>query len=379
MKIAVNTRFLLKNKLEGIGWFTNEVLKRWVQNHPEHQFIFIFDRPFDQQFIFADNVTGIYTHPPARHPFLFYIWYEWSLPRILKKIKADVFVSTDGFLSLKTTVPTLMVLHDIAWKHFANHIPYIALKYYQYFVPKFAHSAHRIATVSEFSKNDIATAFDIDASKIDVVYNGSHHLYKPLNETDKEAIRCQFADGQPYFLYLGSIHPRKNIPTLLKAFDAFKKKTNAPLKLLLAGRMAWQSGETGNLMQQLKHKDSISFLGYIDSQTLAKIVASAYALTYISLFEGFGIPMLEAMYCDVPSITSNCSSMPEVVGDAGLLCDPTSEESVCNKMVEMYQNSNLRNRLIEKGRNQRKKFSWDLTAERMWESLSTILAENQIQ
>jgi hypothetical protein len=120
MKIAINTRFLMPNQLEGMGWFTHEVLKRWVAWYPEHQFIFIFDRAFSEEFIFGDNVKGMATFPPARHPILFYWWYEHSIPKLLKKEKVDVFVSPDGFASLKTTVPTLMVLHDIAWRHFPN-------------------------------------------------------------------------------------------------------------------------------------------------------------------------------------------------------------------------------------------------------------------
>ena len=377
MKIAINTRFLLADKLEGIGWFTHEVLKRWVEDHPEHEFIFIFDRPFDKRFIFGDNVTGCYIYPPARHPFLFYWWYEWSITRLLKKINPDVFVSPDGFLSLRNKIPTLMVLHDIAWKHFENHVPYIALKYYQYFVPKFVQKASRIATVSTFSKDDIAQSFGIDKNNIDVVYNGSHSNYRPLDEKTKASVRHKYASDEAYFLYLGSIHPRKNIPRLLQAFDQFKSTTKAPTKLLLAGRMAWQTGETGALMETLKHKDSIVFLGYVDNKTLASIVASAYALTYVSLFEGFGIPILEAMYCDVPAIGSDGSSMPEVIGKAGLLCDPNSVNSISDKMVDLYSQPNLRPALIEQGRIQRKQFSWDLTAKKMWAALLKTLAQTE--
>jgi hypothetical protein len=98
MGIAVNTRLLLKGKLEGIGWFTFETLKRITQNHPEHEFIFIFDRPFDRDFIFADNVTPVIIGPPARHPLLIYIWFDFQIPKILKKYKADLFLSPDGYL-----------------------------------------------------------------------------------------------------------------------------------------------------------------------------------------------------------------------------------------------------------------------------------------
>lgn len=378
MKIAINTRFLMPNKLEGIGWFTHEVVQRWVEWHPEHEFIFIFDRPFSEEFIFAHNpaiknVTGVHTFPPARHPFLFYWWYEWSIPALLKKHNVDVFVSPDGFLSLRTKVPTLMVLHDIAWKHFPTHVYYTAIKYYQYFVPKFSKYANRLATVSEYSKQDIIKSFGVDANKIDVVYNGSHENYQPLTTAEQDDIRTKYTEGQPYFLYLGSIHPRKNVPNLLRAFEKFKQQTNAPIKLVLAGRMAWQTGEIGDLLPTLNYKDDILFLGYVDNNLLPKIVASAFALTYVSLFEGFGIPLLEALYCDVPSITSNCSSMPEVVGDAGLLADPNSVDDISTQMCRLWTEPALRNELIKKGKIQRQKFSWDLTAKKMWESLEKIL------
>lgn len=373
MKIAVNTRFLMPNKLEGIGWFTHETLKRWVEWHPEHEFIFIFDRPFSEEFIFADNVVGVQAFPPARHPILFYCWYEWAIPSILKRYQADVFVSPDGFMSLRTKVPTLMVLHDIAWKHFKKHVYYTAMKYYSYYVPKFVQAANQMATVSEFSKQDIVRAFNVDPAKIDVVYNGSHHNYQPLSEAEQEQIRMQYSNGKPYFLYVGSIHPRKNVPNLLRAFEAFKKQTNAPIQLLFAGRIMWQGGPVGELLATLSSQQDIVFLDYVPNELLPKIVASAFALTYVSLFEGFGIPILEAMYCDVPSITSNCSSMPEVAGKAGLLADPNSVESICEQMLVLWKTSGLRQKLVEEGRIQRQHFSWDLTAKRLWDSLEKVL------
>src|SRR3954471_17881625 len=115
MKIAVNTRFLLDQYLEGYGYFLKEVLQRMVIAHPEHEFIFIFDRPFDQQFIFSKNVTGVVAGPPARHPLLWKYWYDVRVPAILKTYKADVFLSCDGFCSLRTNVPQVLVIHDLAF------------------------------------------------------------------------------------------------------------------------------------------------------------------------------------------------------------------------------------------------------------------------
>lgn len=375
MKIAVNTRFLMSNSLEGIGWFTHETLKRWVEWHPEHEFIFIFDRPFSEEFIFASNVKGVQAFPPARHPILFYFWYEWAIPRLLKKHQADVFVSPDGFLSLSTKVPTLMVLHDIAWKHFPKHVYYTAMKYYNWYVPKFVQAATQIATVSNYSKQDIVQTFGLATDKVDVVYNGSHPRYQPISESKQVEIRTQYSKGKPYFLYVGSIHPRKNVPHLLKAFDLFKQQTGAPLKLLIAGRVMWQGGAVGELLSTLTFKEDIIFLGYVPNETLPNIVAAAFALTYVSLFEGFGIPILEAMYCDVPSITSNCSSMPEVAGSAGLLADPNSIEDISHQMCQLWETPGLRATLVEQGKEQRAQFSWDLTAQKLWQSLETTLAK----
>jgi glycosyltransferase involved in cell wall biosynthesis len=135
----------------------------------------------------------------------------------------------------------------------------------------------------------------------------------------------------------------------------------------------WQGGPVGELLETLTSKEDIVFLDYVPNELLPKIVASAFALTYVSLFEGFGIPILEAMYCDVPSITSNCSSMPEVAGDAGLLVDPNSVDSICAQMVNLWESPHLRQSLVEKGRIQRQKFSWDLTAKRLWDSLEQII------
>ena len=118
MRIAVNTRLLLKGKLEGIGWFTYESFKLIVRSHPEHEFFFIFDRKFDKEFIFSDNVTPIVVGPPARHPILHFIWYEISIPRILKKIKPDIFISPDSYLSLSSKYPDLIVIHDLNFEHF---------------------------------------------------------------------------------------------------------------------------------------------------------------------------------------------------------------------------------------------------------------------
>ena len=151
MRIAVNTRLLLKGKLEGIGWVAYESLKRIVLAHPEVEFYFIFDRKPDTMFLFADNIKPVVLFPQARHPFLFIWFFELSIPRALRKIKADLFYSPDGYLSLRSKVPQVVEFHDLNFEHFPGDMPKIHLWHYKKFFPKFARKAQRIVTVSEFS------------------------------------------------------------------------------------------------------------------------------------------------------------------------------------------------------------------------------------
>ena len=155
MIIAVNTRILQKNKMEGIGNFCFESFRRITVNHPEHEFIFIFDRPFDESFIFSSNITPVIVPPAARHPLLWYLWYEYALPRLFKRIKPDLFIAPEGYISLKSKVRSLAVMHDINFEHYPNDLPFFYRKFLRHYFPKYAREAARIVTVSEFSKNDI--------------------------------------------------------------------------------------------------------------------------------------------------------------------------------------------------------------------------------
>ncbi len=373
MRIAVNTRFLLKDKLEGIGWFTNEVCRQLVQDHPEHEFLFIFDRPFNQDFIFAPNVQGVHLPPPARHPLLWYFWFEWSLPVLFNRYRPDVFFSTDGYLSIRSKVPTAMVIHDIAHVHFPEQVPPLVRKYYQYFVPRYLNKAQSIITVSDFVKNDIVSTYGVAEKKISVACNGARNTFRPLSEEEKKRVRAEYSDGNPYFFYLGAVHPRKNVHRLIQAFDLFKQKNDHPIQLLIGGRFAWQTGAVKAAYEQAHHKENIRFLGYLDEAALPRLMGAAEALTYPSNFEGFGIPILEALHCDVPVLTSKVSSMPEVAGKAGILVDPENMEELASAMQAVVFDEKKRMDMVRAGREQRKKFSWKKAADVCYQGLLDAL------
>lgn len=372
MKIAVNTRLLLKNKMEGIGIHAFNVLKRMTVNHPETQFLFLFDRKYSEEFIFSSNVTPIVIYPQARHPVLYYWWFEYSVARILNHAKPDIFYSPDGYLSLNTDVPSVPVIHDLNYEHYPKDLPGTESWYYRHFFPLFAAKAQKILTVSEFSKQDISKQYHIDSSKIEVVYNGADSLYKPLEEMEKKEIRNKYARGEDYFLYVSALHPRKNVKRLLEAFDKMKEVANSPIKLLLVGPHYFKNSDMEKVYRDMKFKNDVIFTGRLNVEELSKVMGAAFALVYVSYFEGFGIPLVEAMQCDIPIIASNATSIPEITKDAALIINPFSIESISSGMLELLKNEPLRKNLIELGRERRNFFSWDKTSELTWQSFQSI-------
>ncbi|MBK8806454.1 MAG: glycosyltransferase family 4 protein [Bacteroidales bacterium] len=373
MNIAINTRFLIKDKLEGIGWFTYETVKRLCENHPEHTFILFFDRKYHEEFVFSKNVVPVIMYPPARHPLLWRIWFHYNLPKILIKYKAEALISTDGFIPLKLHIPTLNVIHDINFEHIPHALKRSVKNYYKKFFPKYAKQATRIATVSEFSKQDIVKTYSIDASNIDVVYNGANITYTPISEEEKTVTKQKYTQGKDYFIFIGSLHPRKNIPRLLQAFDNFKASDDSEMQLLIVGEAMFLTDEIKTTYETLAFKKDVQFTGRVSTEDLHKILGSAFTMTFVPYFEGFGIPILEAMFCDIPVISSNVTSMPEVGGDAVLYVDPFSVSDITKAMTKIANDKELRDTLIAKGRIQREKFSWDKTAELLWNSFQQCL------
>lgn len=372
MKIAVNTRLLLPDKLEGIGWVMYETLHRMVLSHPEVEFYFIFDHKPDPKYLFSSNVTPVVLMPPARHPLLYILYFELSVTRFLRKLQPDLFYSPDGYLSLRTEVPSVAHFHDLSFEHFPNDMPSLVLWHYRKYFPQFAHKARRIITVSEFSKKDICECYGIDPGKIDVVYNGANGIFVPLSAEEQQRVRNQYTQGKPYFMFVGSLHPRKNLARLFRAYDMFKKQSASDIKLVIVGEKRWWTEDIRQAYEGMDCKPDVVFLGHLSAAKLHEITAAAYASVYVSYFEGFGIPIVEAFRCKVPVITSNVTSMPEVAAGAALLVNPFDENDIANAMLKI-QDEGLRSDLVVKGWERKNCFSWDLAAEQLWQSLMNVV------
>ncbi len=369
MRIAINIRLWLPGRLDGIGWFAVETVMRITTQHPEHEFFLLCDRKVDLQWELPKNTHQVILHPPARHPVLWYLFFEWGVAPALKGLRIDLFVSTDGWMSLRTKVPTLTVIHDINYEHAEDYLRPSHQRYMKRYFPQFAQQAVRVATVSQFSRKDIAETYHIPLSKIDVVYDGSHSCYHPLSEDEKAAVREQYTQGCPYYIFIGTITKRKNLTNTLLAFDRFKESDEKSTKMLVVGSRVWWEGELKEAYDNMKYRQDVIFVGWAPATELAKMLAAAIALTYVSFFEGFGIPILEAFHAETAVISGNNTSIPEVAGDAALLADPYNVGEIASCMTRLAIDENLRNTLIAKGATRKDLFSWQRTADLLWDSM----------
>tara|TARA_B110000046_G_scaffold25332_1_gene24769 strand:+ start:30626 stop:31756 length:1131 start_codon:yes stop_codon:yes gene_type:complete len=374
MKIAVNTRLLVPDKMDGIARFSYETLQLITRAHPEIQFTFIFDRQVEQNmFKFPENVSFVTVSPPARHPFLWFVWFEINLKRYINQNNFDLFLSPEGWVPPKLNCKSLAVIHDLNFEHHPQHIIWSHRKYLQHFFPKFAKRATRIATVSEYSKHDISSTYNVPSREIDVVYNGVNEVFNPASIEKQLEFKERYTSKNDFFIFIGTIHPRKNLEHLLFAFEDFKTRTTNKTKLLIAGNKKWWPSKLEKTFQSMNFKEDVNFMGRLSDEELSMALSSALALTYLPYFEGFGIPILEAFQTETAVITSNATSMPEVAADAAILCSPRNVSEIANAMELIANQPEKRTSLIEKGKLRKQDFSWENSANLLWNSIEKTL------
>ena len=366
LNIGINVRNILGSKMEGFGNYSYELVKRITVNHPKQSFVLFFDRPVDPKFVFPSNVQTVVLYPPTRHPLLWILWFEWSLKMAMKKYRIDLLWSPDGFCSLGAKVPQIVTIHDLNFEHYPKDLPWLVSMYYRTFFPKFARKAKHILSVSNFSKKDIVEKYGVSNNKISVVYNGISEEYRVQTPDEISETRRQYSNGKPYFIFVGSLHPRKNVHRLIEAFAEFSLK-NSEIDLVIVGNAMWRQEEF-NLTNETK--DRVHFLGHLSTNELSHITGAAFALSYVPYFEGFGIPLVEAMRCGVPIISANASCLPEIAGDAAIYCDPFSVQDITAKLHILSNDSTLYQQLAENALNRSALFSWDKAAEEVWEVLN---------
>lgn len=372
MNIGINARLFIKGKMEGVATYIHENVSRMIDDHPEDHFILFFDRNIDFEHLSSkSNVTTVKVFPPTRHPLLWELWWQWQIPRYLKKYSVDVFYTGEVFMPRRTNVPRVIVSHDLAYIHYPEQIPNSVLKYYQRTYPLNHHQADRVIAVSEATKQDIVTQYGLEPKKIQVIYNASTSGFHPIDAFTKQSVQKKYAGACPYFVYLGSFHPRKNIVNLIKGFEHFKSTREGTHKLILMGRWSWKTEKIKVALENSPFKNDIIVREDVGKEK-HEIVAASEALCYISLFEGFGIPVLEGFSAGVPVITSNVSSMPEVAGDAAIIVDPKNPQEIALAMISLVKDDPLRESCIAKGLLRVKDFNWDRSAKQTYDLIKSV-------
>lgn len=368
----MNARLLQDGRLEGLGVYTDEILKRLTRSHPQVEFLLLFDRPFHKRFIYSSNCTAVQLPPPTRHPLLWRCWLEITLPLYLRRKKIDAFLSLDGFGLPESPFPQIIAIHDLNFLHRPADLPVAVAQFYNRFFPKFVHTADELLTVSDFSRRDLAASYGLPLERIHVAANALPE--QPSWKTENQP--NPFSDltlGAPYFAYIGAIHKRKNLARMMAAFQRFRAESGSEHHLIIAGEAAGHYRKEWASLTSSIDKSRIHLTGRLSENEKYVLLSGAQALVCPSLYEGFGIPILEAFSAGTPVLCSNRTSLPEVAGDAALLFDPDSEKEMCASMEQISASDGLRERLVDLGKERLQHYSWDRSAEVVWKVIESCL------
>lgn len=358
MRIAVNARLLVGQPLEGVGRYVLEQTAQLLGLMPEAEVLMLTDRtgPLPPLPRAVERRT---LYPPARHPVLFYAWFEWAVPRALSEWRANVFVSLDNFCSLRTDVPTVLGVHDLVYRHYPGGMSRLQLAYYRRFMPRYIRRAERVVVVSEATRADVLDAFDVDPGKVSVAPNGVRPRFGGLSPKHVMQVRDDLTAGAPYFVAVGSVHPRKNVDGLIRAFDRFCSDfAGEGHHLVVAGRMAWQTEAVEEALAASPNRGRIHVTGFVSDERLGELIGAAAALCLVSRFEGFGVPILEAYASGVPVVVSDRSSLPEVAGPGGLIVDPDDERDIALALRQLAGDEALRQVLAKAGQRHARQYAW---------------------
>ena len=271
--------------------------------------------------------------------------------------------------------PVVSTIHDLAFEHFPETFKRTSWMQLRLTVRNTAKTAAHIITVSEYSRRDIIETYNIGSERITVTPEAAPATFAPVTEEKEIArVRNLYGINSDYILSVGSIQPRKNLVRLIKAYSALRRRRpQAKLpRLVLVGKCAWLYNETLRSIKELGVSDSVILTGYVPEADLPALYSGAVCFIYPSYFEGFGLPPLEAMASGVPVVVSNVSSLPEVVGDAGVLVDPNSVDSIADGLLKVLTDSNLREQMIRKGLERARQFTWEHTAKKTLEVIESL-------
>lgn len=356
MKIAIIAD-ALDYQYAGIFYYTQELIKALAKIDKKNEYWIIRSKSAGD---ISHNVKELVV-PSRKIPGAAAFRLFFQIPNILKKMNMDIVIEPRHFgpFNLPKKIKRVTVIHDLSPLHYPQWHQFISRNLQQLFLPSILKKANHIITNSSFTALDVAKHFPNTASKTTGILLGKEDSFRPQTQL---SILEKYDITKPYILHTGTIEPRKNLTLLLTAFELIKRKRQQPLQLVLIGKLGWKSKKTLNKINNSTFKTDIKMLGYLPRTDLPKIYSMATAFVYPSYFEGFGLPVVEAMACGIPVLVSNSSCLPEVVGDAGLYFDPSDVQTLTKHLTDILLSPMLRKNLSIKSLRQAQKFSWEKTA-----------------
>lgn len=369
MVVVINIDLLFRAYLGEENNYLPDIFNHITHHNPKHKFVFIGDKTSLQQFAERENVIGREIRPKYKHPLLMKGWYAVKLPTLLKKYKADLFVSFDGFCSLITKIPQCLILDELSFLHYPQGIKKRNLGFYKKNMAKYINKANRVITFSTFSKRTIAEHCKIHGEKVYVINKGVKENFLALPEEEKTTVKNKYTSGREYFIYAGPFYSKENLLILLKAFSVFKKRQQTGMKLLLAGKSISGNEQFLKSIASYKYRDDVVLTGPVPENEMAKIIASAYVFVSPFLYESAEIKLAEAIKCNVPVIAALHSAAQEVAGNAALYADVTDYHDLADKMMVLYKNENLHKELIEKSKEIALTYNWAGANNLLWKRI----------
>ncbi len=354
MRIGIDVSPLYM-RVSGITNYVKYLLHGLAAVGKQHSFILYTNKEVDI------DLPGNFHIKIVRLPYhKFQLWFQLGLPLRLRRDGVDVFLGPFHRLPLLTGIPSVLTIHDLSGLLLKDyHVRSVVAR--NSLIPRFIKKASRIIAVSEFTGGEIASSFPEVKDKVDVILEAPAPGLTRVGEEDTlREVRDSLRLPDSFILFLGTLEPRKNLPRLLKAYASIAHKISQDI--VLAGRMGWGADQLQEVLKNTDIRDRIHLTGFVEDEKLPALISMADIMAYPALYEGFGLPVVEAMACGTPVLTSSVSSLPEAAGGAALLADPASVEDIAEKLFLLASQSELRKELSQRGLARVSKLSWETTA-----------------
>jgi len=365
MRIAVN--LIPLEGLQGIETFAENVIQAIAEKYPDVELFLILHKNsphFFKEFSYA-QVKNFFLSTPRLGKLSEVIMQQFCIYPLLRELKPDLLFSPSPFMPAFFN-RNVVVIHDCAYDRFREELPNTWRRVFirgTYFLAKLR--ALKIITVSEFSKRELIELYKINPDRIDVIYEAAPKLPMVTDEVQQKTLKKFSLGDSPYFFYVGNMRPRKNLPRMIEAFRLFSE--NYPgYKFVIAGKIDKRFSEPLQVVEEAGIKDRVIFTGFVTQEEKVALYKGSLSLFFCSLYEGFGLPVLESQSLGVPVITSSASSLPEVAGSGALYADPLDAENMAKRLEAIVLNDKLRAELTQKGFENLNRFSWEKTAENLF-------------